>query len=141
MFEGWLILFVFLIVVEIATVNLVSIWFALGALVTAIVSLFTNNITILLASFVVSSTLFLILTKPFLDKYRKGKIVPTNLDMVIGKIGVVTVDIEMLEPGEVNVYGKRWSAVSDTPIKKDSKVEILAIDGVKLKVKEIKEDI
>ena len=56
------------------------------------------------------------------------------------KIGLVTEPITRLEPGEVKVDGKRWSAIANKKIKKDSKVEILAIDGVKLVVKEIKEE-
>ena len=54
--------------------------------------------------------------------------------------GIVTEEISKLNPGEVKVDGKRWTAISDKKIKKDSKVEILAIEGVKLLVKEVKEE-
>ena len=61
----------------------------------------------------------------------------TNLDRVIGKIGVVTERITKRNPGEVKVDGKFWMAVSDHAIKEGTEVEILSIDGVKLHCKEI----
>ena len=54
--------------------------------------------------------------------------------------GVVTETITNNNVGEVKVDGKKWSAISTKKITTGSKVEILAIDGVKLKVKEIKEE-
>lgn len=135
----WLILFVILALLELATVNLVSIWFALGALITTFSSLATDNLMVQLAVFTISSILLLLLTKPFLKKMKKREAVPTNLDRVIGKIGTVTEDIRKDEIGEVRVLGKKWSAYSDKEIKKDSKVKVLSINGVKLKVEEIKE--
>ena len=137
----WFVLAIILIFVEMSTVNLVSIWFAIGCLLAGIVSLITENIVIQFVIFVVTSVLSLILTQPFIKKIRTRGIVKTNLDRVVGQIGIVTMDIDRLEPGEVKVDGKKWMAISDNKIKKDSKVEILAIDGVKLKVKEIKEGV
>ena len=64
---------------------------------------------------------------------------PTNLDMVVGKTGVVTEKIEKDGIGEVKVLGKKWSAYSDKEVEENSKVKVLSINGVKLKVEEIKE--
>ena len=135
----WLVLFVVLALFELATVNLVSIWFSLGALITTFVSLATDNLMIHLAVFTISSILLLLLTKPFVKKMKKREEVPTNLDMVVGKTGVVTEKIEKDGIGEVKVLGKKWSAYSDKEIEENSKVKILSINGVKLKVEEIKE--
>ena len=135
----WLVLFVVLALFELATVNLVSIWFSLGALITTFVSLVTDNLMIHLAVFTISSILLLLLTKPFVKKMKKREEVPTNLDMVVGKTGVVTETIEKDDIGEVKVLGKKWSAYSDKEIKENSKVKVLSINGVKLKVEEIKE--
>lgn len=135
----WLVLFVVLALFELATVNLVSIWFSLGALITTFVSLATDNLMIHLAVFTISSILLLLLTKPFVKKMKKREEVPTNLDMVVGKTGVVTEKIEKDGIGEVKVLGKKWSAYSDKEVEENSKVKILSINGVKLKVEEIKE--
>ena len=135
----WLVLFIVLALFELATVNLVSIWFSLGALITTFVSLVTDNLMIHLAVFTISSIFLLLLTKPFVKKMKKREEVPTNLDMVVGKTGVVTEKIEKDGIGEVKVLGKKWSAYSDKEIKENSKVKVLSINGVKLKVEEIKE--
>ena len=128
----WMIVFIVLICIELTTVNLVSIWFAIGALFAFILSLFVSNTTWQIATFVGVSFISLLLTKDFVKKLRGNK--------VIGQIGVVTEEVNKLEPGEVKVDGKRWSAVSNHKIKIGSKVEILSIDGVKLNVKEVKEE-
>ena len=86
----WLVLFVVLALFELVTVNLVSIWFSFGALITTFVSLVTDNLMIHLAVFTISSILLLLLTKPFVKKIKRREVVPTNLDRVIGKVGVVT---------------------------------------------------
>ena len=135
----WLVLFIVLALVELATVNLVSIWFAIGAVITAFVSLEIDNLMIHLAVFTISSILLLLITKPLVKKLKKKETIPTNLDRVIDKTGIVTEDILKDEIGEVKVLGKRWSAYSDKEIKKDNKVKVLSINGVKLKVEEIKE--
>ncbi len=135
----WLVLFVVLALFELATVNLVSIWFSLGALIATFVSLATDNLMIHLAVFTISSILLLLLTKPFVKKMKKREVIPTNLDRVVGKVGVVTEKIEKDGVGEVKVLGKKWSAYSDKEIEENSKVKVLSINGVKLKVEEIKE--
>ena len=67
----WLVLFVILSLIELATVNLVSIWFAVGALITTFASLATDNLMVHLAVFTISSILLLLLTKPFVKKIKR----------------------------------------------------------------------
>ena len=141
MFNTWLTIFIILVIIELLTINLVTIWFAIGALITAIASLFTDNNLILCSIFAIVSSISLVLTQKIVKNAKNKKTIATNLDRVIGKIGIVTKEITSLEPGEVKVDGKYWSAISNSKIKKDSTVEILAIDGVKLKVKKTKEEI
>lgn len=136
----WMIIFIGLLLIELSTVNLVSIWFAIGALSSFVLSFWVSNVTWQITLFIVVSFLALLLTRSFVNKIRGAKVVATNLDRVIGKIGLVTEEITKLEPGEVKVDGKKWSAISTKKIKVGSKVEILSIDGVKLNVKEVKEE-
>ena len=84
----WLIIFVALVVFELATVNLVSIWFAVGALASFTVSLFLEDPTIQIGTFVIVSFISLVCTKSVVRKIRKGEPVRTNLDRVIGQIGI-----------------------------------------------------
>ncbi len=137
---SWLILFVILIILELCTVNLTTIWFAFGALLAYIVSLFTDNVMIQTTVFLAVSVITLILTRPVVRKYLLTKPSRTNADMLIGKTGIVTKEITKTDIGEVKIDGKYWSAKANKKIKEGSKVEILAIEGVKLIVKEKEDD-
>ena len=136
----WMVIFLVLVFVELVTVNLVTIWFAIGALASFILTYFVDSMMIQIGVFIVVSIVSLILTRKIVDKLKDGKVEATNLDRVIGKVAIVTEEITKLEPGEVKVDGKKWTAVSSKKISAGSKVEILSIDGVKLNVKEIKEE-
>lgn len=136
----WFIIFLVLLVIELATVNLVSIWFAVGALSSMIAACFIEDITIQIIIFIIVSVIALLITKPFVSKLRIRKIQPTNLDRVIGSEGVVMKDISKNSYGEVKVKGSIWTAMSDAEIEKGKEVKVLKIEGVKLLVEEIKED-
>lgn len=135
----WLVIFIVLVIIELITINLVTIWFAIAAVFTLLVDIITRNTMLEIIVFIVSSFLLLLLTKPLIKKIKVKKVEATNLDMVINKIGIVTEDINQDKIGEVKVLGKRWSAYSNTELKKNEKVKILSIDGVKLKVEKIGE--
>lgn len=60
----WLIILVVLALAEAATINLVSIWFAAGALTALLISLFCQNFWIQLVVFLLVSTLCLALVRP-----------------------------------------------------------------------------
>ena len=127
----WLMIFIILLLIEICTVNLVSIWFAIGALVSFFVAMITDNVLIQLVAFIVVSFVSLLITKPIVKKMKSNK-VATNLDRVIGMDAVVTEDILKHEVGEVKVDGKKWSAISKEEFKKGDIVSVKKIEGVKL---------
>lgn len=132
MYYFWIIMIIFLSVIEASTTNLVCIWYIASAIIALIVSLFINNLMIQFSIFVLVGTILLLSTR----KLLKNKLVvsneKTNFDRIIGMRGVVTEDIDDLVIGEVLVDGKKWSAISNTPIKKGEKVKIKEIKGVKL---------
>ena len=133
----WLGIIVFLVIIEAITVQLTTVWFVTSGIIALILSLFINAVEVQFAVFVIGGVILLFTTRPYLMKKLKVKEAKTNLDRVIGMQGIVTVQIEKLYPGEVKVDGKRWTAIADKKIEKDKVVEILNIEGVKLKVKEI----
>lgn len=102
----WMVSFIVLTLIEIFTINLVTIWFAIGALVSFFISLCTENIGLQILVFIVISLITLLFTKKAVNKIKDKEMVPTNLDRVIGQIGIVTENIKPLEPGEVKVDGK-----------------------------------
>ena len=138
MFYIWLAIAVVLAIIEMSTVNLVSIWFIISSILAMIISLFTDNIFIQMAIFVLGGTLLLILTKDAIKKILPVK-TKTNIDRIIGMKGIVTEKITKKTPGEVKVDGKRWTAIADETINTDETVEILEINSTKLKVKRTEE--
>ena len=113
------------------------IWFALGAFVTIIVSFFTENILYQSITFLlISITLLLSLTKHVAKKFSSGHTIPTNIDSLIGKRGMVTEDIgkDSFESGFVKLDGEIWTAISkdSMAIPKGTVVEIHEIKGVRL---------
>lgn len=128
----WFVLFAVLLVIELLTVNLVTVWFAFGAVAAIICSFFTDSIFIQLLVFLITSVITLLVMKPLLKRFKSFDITPTNLDRVIGKIGEVTKSIDQDKYGEVKILGSTWTASSQSHINIGERVKVLSIDGVKL---------
>ena len=138
MFYAWLLVVVCLAIIEMSTTALVSIWFVLSGLLAMITSLFTDNITIQIAIFVIFGLIFMLLTKNIVNKVMPKKI-KTNLDRIIGMDGIVTEKISKNKPGEVKVDGKRWTAVANETIEEGNIVKIKEINSTKLTVERMEE--
>lgn len=133
----WLGLVVLFIVVEAVTVNLVSIWFAVGSIAGCIAAYAGAGVLTEAAVFAVVSAASLIIFKRFFSDKLKKKHHPTNADILIGKDALVTEKIDpVLCTGSVEIQGRLWSAKSDSEIERGAIVEVLKIEGVKLVVKE-----
>jgi len=139
MWQIWLIVAGIFFVMEMMTAGFLVFWIGIGAILAMVASLFTDNLIIQTAIFVVSSGILLLLSKPIVEKYLRPKnTIPTNVSSLIGKIGVVTKSIDpKLGTGQIKVSGEPWSVKSDEYIKEGKEVEVLQIDGVKLVVKEV----
>jgi membrane protein implicated in regulation of membrane protease activity len=138
----WLIVLAALIFIEIITLGLTTIWFAGGALVAFIFSLFFDNLFIEIILFLVVSLILLYFTRPVVIKYFNPKRVKTNYEGVIGKEAVVLATIDNINAaGQVSVDGQEWSARSldGSIIEKGNKVKVQGITGVKLIVSIYKE--
>ena len=134
----WLAVLIGAIVLEIVTTQIVSIWFAAGALASLIATLAgVSNVWIQLLIFVLVSAIALIITRPLVKKLVNRQAEPTNADMVLGKTGIVTEKIDNLAPsGLVKVNGSVWTARSadGSVIEEGERVTIKEISGVKLLV-------
>ncbi len=135
----WLGLLALFVIVEAATANLLTIWFAAGALAAFVSSFFVENIVIQVVIFVVVSLAVLIALRPIAKKYTRTKKQPTNADMYINAEGVVTETISNLNAtGTVKVRGSVWTARSfndEVVIPENTVVVVERIEGVKLIVK------
>lgn len=142
-FWVWLGIMVVTIVLEAITPSdLVSIWFAAGAFVAMIMSIFlpTKYAWIEVIAFLVVSMVLVCSTRKLAKKLQDTPEIKTNIDGVVGQTGKVTIEILPHEVGEVKVEGKLWSAISEGKIEKGAYVEVLAVEGVKLVVKELEEN-
>lgn len=132
----WLGILILAVIAEAATAGLVSIWFVPSALAAMILALCHVPMYLQVIVFFGISLMLLVFSRTIWKKYTAVKPVePTNADMLIGQIGVVTEAIDNVNAvGEVKVSGQRWSARSKdgAPIEKDAHVKILAIEGVKI---------
>ena len=137
----WLILIIVLVVLEIITLGLTTIWFAGGALAGFILSMLDVSPVIQWAALCAVSLILLFCTRPWAMRYfNSQKKVKTNVDSLIGKTAVITAAVSNLETqGEAVVNGMTWTARSSddsVQIPEGTLVEILAVQGVKLIVKE-----
>ena len=132
----WAVAVVAFIILELATVGLASIWFALGALCALIAALLGAPLWLQIVWFILLSILSLILTRPLVKKYVNSRVKPTNADMMIGKDCVVTEEIDNLKgSGAVSVSGKVWTARMENENEQAQAgevVKVLRIEGVKL---------
>ena len=131
----WSVLLILFIIAEAITVQLVSIWFAIGSLVALIANFCGANILVQAALFVGVSFAALLLTRPLVKKFSTPKIQRTNIDRIIGERAIVTEEIDNLRAiGIVKADGKSRSARSadGSIIPAGSVVEVQKIDGVKL---------
>ena len=139
----WLIAFVILVGIEVATMALTTIWFAGGAFVAFLLALFGVSTEIQLAAFVVMSFLLLFLTRPVASKYINGNTVRTNAESLIGRDARVTAEIcNELGTGSAVIDGQEWTARSadGSVIPRGTMVRIEEIRGVRLMVSILKED-
>lgn len=140
----WLSVLVLFIIIEIGTLGLTTIWFAGGALVAVIASLFNAPLTLQVVLFLLVSLVLLYFTRPIAVKYFNKDRIKTNAESLVGKQAIVTSEIDNLQGiGQVTVGGLEWSARTskdDMRLMIGSVATIVAINGVKLIVEERKEE-
>ena len=141
MWKLWLIIAGLFFIGEIATVGFLIFWFGIGALIAMIISLFTTNIIIQTTVFVISSTILIFATKPFVKKFADVKKTNTNVYSIIGKKALVIRTIDPIHSvGQIKLNGEVWTAESENNevIEEGLAVEVLKIKGVKAIVKPVK---
>ena len=133
----WLILTVMFLMAEASTVTMVSLWFAAGSLVALAASLLGAGVGVQVGLCLVVSCVALAALRPLVRKHFTPKITKTNVDALVGNVGLVTVAIDNLTAqGQVKLGAMEWSArsVSGEPIPAGTRVLVDRIEGVKLYV-------
>ena len=136
----WAIAVVAFVIAEVVTVQLVSIWFAAGAMVTLLLSYF-YELTALeqLGIFIISSSVFLLLSVPLIRKRRKQTSVATNAELDVGRHATVIEEINADKgTGRVTLNGVNWSTVPEDEnmiIPEGAIVIVTKVMGAKLRVR------
>lgn len=135
----WGVVFVLMVIAECASMQLVSIWFAVGSLGAFFAAMLDLGFTGQLAIFVLVSLVLLIVTRPLLKKLRVQRIVPTNADKEIGATAVIIEEVDTAAgTGRVRLNGVDWIAVSESgsvlPV--NTVVIVRQVQGAKLIVAE-----
>lgn len=135
----WLILFVLLLIIEIITMGLTTIWFAGGALVAFVLAYAGVGLPVQMIAFLLVSILLLVLTRPVAIRFFNHDRQKTNVDSLIGQKAVVLEKIDTLRGnGRAEVGGMEWSAKTEEAagkIEAGEVVVIVGIQGVKLIVR------
>lgn len=133
----WLIIFVALLVIELATMGLTTVWFAAGALVSFFTSIAGGGTAVQIILFFDVSIVMLLLLRPFAQKRFNTDRIRTNAESLIGETGIVLEPIDNIHArGRVIVRGQEWAArtVNGECLEKDARVTVNDISGVKLMV-------
>ena len=133
----WFGLLVLFILVEAGTVNMVSAWFAIGALAALIVALIGAEIWLQVLVFLTVSAVALALLRPIAKKHFTPRITRTNVDAMVGKTCLCITPIDNLaSTGQVKLGDVEWTARSTTgePIPAGTQVKIDRVEGVKVYV-------
>lgn len=132
----WMGLVVVFCAAEAVTMQLVSIWFAGGALVSAVTAVFGLNRYWQMAVFLAVSVLLLVLTRPLAKRLvGENGTEKTNADRIIGEKVIITNAVDnMAQTGETVVNGVAWTVRSadGERIEKGSVARVEKIEGVKL---------
>ena len=136
----WLAAAVIFLIIEGMTVGLTIIWFAAGALAAFLLALLHLPPWSQIAAFIIVSGATLWFVRPLVSRFVIKKTVTTNFDMIIGKQGIVEVEIDNSAPtGLIKVIGQSWTARSlyGDVIAAGEKVEVVSIEGVKAFVRPV----
>lgn len=132
----WLIILIVMIVIELATMGLTTIWFAGGSLVATIAAACSAPLWLQITLFFVVSVVLLWFTRPIALKYFNRGRIRTNVEAMIGRQGIVTGEINNIEgTGEVKIDGMEWTArtLMDGMILPVGTIVIVhAVNGVKV---------
>ena len=108
----WLIILVVLVVIEIFTLGLTTIWFAGGALVAIAVAALGGPVWLQVLTAVIVSAVLLFFTRPVAVKYFNRDRERTNAESLVGRQAIVTGEINNLQGiGQVAVNGMEWTAM------------------------------
>ena len=134
----WTGVIAFALIIEFMTMQLVTIWFAVGGIVGLILTIIGGiSIEIQVACAVLVSIICIIGLRKFAMKYLNKKSEDKQVEMLVGHKAKMLEDVEKDVLGTIKLNGVVWTAYSDEKIEANEEVEIIEVNGNKLKVKKV----
>lgn len=137
----WLITALVLLIVELFTASFGVVCFSLGAAAAGLAAYCCLSTMWQLLIFSVLSFIAFVFVRPFVVKFllKKKDEVLTNADAIVGRIAVVTEEINPdKNTGRVKIDGDDWKAEASDIIPVGEKVEVVSRESIILNVKSIK---
>lgn len=141
----WLGLMIVFLIIEAVTVGLATIWFAVGALAAVAAAALGGGIAVQMALFFLVSLTLLIFTRPIAVKYFNGNKIRTNYEDALDKTVRITERVDNIAgTGKAQLNGQEWTArmkSDDMALDRDALAKVAAIEGVKLILTPLEEDL
>jgi membrane protein implicated in regulation of membrane protease activity len=132
---GWLVVAIVAAIIEVSIPTFGVIFVSLAAVIAAAAAWLGLGFIPQMLLFVVALALSLALLRPRVMAQLSGRGVPSRIEPLIGKEGVVTHDIETtVGAGRVNVGGEDWAARAKAPLAAGTRVKVIGADGIVLEV-------
>ena len=141
---AWLVFLIILLIVEIITVGLTSIWAAGGALAALLLNILGLSLMWQVAAFFAVTFVLLIFTRPFAVRFINTQREKTNYEGIIGKTIRIAERVDNIrQTGMAIVNGQEWTVRAerdDLILEPEMLAKVVNISGVKLIVKEYEEE-
>jgi membrane protein implicated in regulation of membrane protease activity len=136
----WIVVAIMLLIFEVLIPAFVLASFGIGCLISSLAALLNLGLKVQIAAFILGTLAAFFGIRPFFTKYcyKASQGIKTNVDALVGKTGRVTEVInDELNSGRVLVGGDDWKAVAldGSIIEKNSKVEVVRVEGNKAYVR------
>ena len=137
--EFWIILAIIFLIGELLTGGFYLLSIGIGAIAAAVLNYLQFSITAQIIVFILITLVFILISRPLYKKLNKNTVdKKSNTERLIGLKAKVTEDIDPHKIGTIKVNGEVWKAISNEEISEGEEVEIIGIEGVKLRVKKNK---
>lgn len=134
----WIIAGVIALIIDLLSGTMFMLWVAGGCIAAGIVAALAPELAWApWAAFVVSTAILLYLGRPLARRFQSQKLIPSNVDAVVGQEGIV---VEMIDPmsntGRVRIGSEEWRARADEQIESGQRVCVLGVEGATVVVTE-----
>ena len=141
---AWLGLLIILLIIEIITVGLTSIWAAGGALAALILNILGLSLVWQVIAFFAVTFVLLIFTRPFAVRFINTQREKTNYEGIIGKtIRIAERGDNIRQTGMAVVNGQEWTVRAEDEqevLEPETLAKVVNISGVKLIVRKYEEE-